>query len=484
MTTPNMGLTLPVPGVTAGPAYASQEVAALNLVDAHDHSSGRGVLIPTAALNVNADLAINSYSLNTVGGLRLVNLTATPVTALDVRIVYSKNGELAYRDAAGNEVLITAAGSIAGATGTITGLTSPASATFSSISGAFTFSKDSSKPGKLAISDINLYEFNNATANGITLKSPASLASAYTLTLPAAIPTQSNVLVSDGTGVLSFGWSNGLVATPGTSFASELGLGLYRSAAKTLSVASNGVEALRVDDAKAMVQSGTAAAPSLSFMADTTTGLYRAAAGKLAVSIVGVQKAAFVSTGLQLVDGAVATPAFTFLSDTATGFYRTGVGASAYSSNGTKSVAFTLGGMSANSLYDLTGNSGIDLNSTQVRTSAQGAGMTFDGTSLNFDSGTGVQFASGGVVKMKTFTGSLVASGSVTLSVPSGIILGAVGYSSYDGSSTWQIMPYTLSGGSVSSCSFFISTSTSTLLGVVNNDTNSTNSYRVVMFYV
>jgi len=49
--TPNMNMTLPIPTVTLGPEYANQNNAAFLVTDSHDHSSGKGVPVPTSDLH-------------------------------------------------------------------------------------------------------------------------------------------------------------------------------------------------------------------------------------------------------------------------------------------------------------------------------------------------------------------------------------------------------------------------------------------------
>jgi hypothetical protein len=54
-TTSNMGLVLPTPGERLGPTWASDLNAAFTSIDAHDHSSGKGVQINNAGITVNAN---------------------------------------------------------------------------------------------------------------------------------------------------------------------------------------------------------------------------------------------------------------------------------------------------------------------------------------------------------------------------------------------------------------------------------------------
>ena len=55
-TTTNMLLVLPTPGQQLGPTWATNLNTALELVDEHDHTSGKGKKIGVAALTIDADL--------------------------------------------------------------------------------------------------------------------------------------------------------------------------------------------------------------------------------------------------------------------------------------------------------------------------------------------------------------------------------------------------------------------------------------------
>lgn len=289
MTTPNMTLDLPAVQVTLGPQWASLINSAFEVIDTHDHTSTKGVQVPTAGININADLNFNgnnAYALRTV---RLSNLGVSPAGVTDLGIVYQKNGELAYKDASGNEVVITAAGSVAGATGTITGLSSPASAAFSSVTNSFTFSFDSSKPGKVNASDYSFYEYNNASANAITLKSPASVGAAYTIALPTAQATQSvELLTIDNNGQMNHaqlsGTANQVNVTQSTS---AVQLALPQDIHSGASPSFTG----------ALLGDGVVGTPALRFTNDTNTGLYRVGADQVALVAGGTTRVTANTTG-------------------------------------------------------------------------------------------------------------------------------------------------------------------------------------------
>lgn len=209
--TPNMNLIVPTVQVTVSPDWAQDINDSLDLIDAHDHTPGKGVSIPTAGITIDADLSLNSFNLSQIRALRLDNQNSDPSDPADIRIVYSKTGELIYKDGVGNVVPITAGGSVAAAAGSITGLVPPASAVYSSGTKTIQFLQDTSKPAKLAISDILLYEFNNATANPITIKSPASIVTSYDYFVPPAVPAAMAILYMDPSGathVIESAWQD------------------------------------------------------------------------------------------------------------------------------------------------------------------------------------------------------------------------------------------------------------------------------------
>lgn len=197
-------MLLPSVLTTPGPTYAQEQNDALNIVDAHDHTIGKGLQVPTAGININADLPFGGFNLNLVRGLRLNPLSATSTAGTDVSMVYSVNGDLYYNNSGGAPVQITSGSGIVGTSGSIANLSAPASAAFSDP--YFIFLRASSTPAKLKISSIDLFEYGATTsANPVTIKSPSSLAANYNFVLPPAVPTTAgSILQSDTSGNTSW----------------------------------------------------------------------------------------------------------------------------------------------------------------------------------------------------------------------------------------------------------------------------------------
>lgn len=200
--TPNMGLTNPDPLVTPGPTYSTEISSDLDIIDAHTHAPGNGAPIPSAAFNINADISFNGFSPTDVGVTAYQSAVAAPS---NINAVSVQAGELVYRDADGALVVITNNGSVAGATGTISGLVAPASATYSSITETLVISSDTNEAAKLAISDIIQYKYADTSGANLTHKwAPASPVS-YVIQYPDDAPlTNDSVAKTSTTGVQTF----------------------------------------------------------------------------------------------------------------------------------------------------------------------------------------------------------------------------------------------------------------------------------------
>lgn len=111
MATLNMNLNLPVVVTTVGPIYATLLNQAFTDIDSHDHTSGKGVQIPTAGINMNATFDMNS---NPIEELTYLGLEAQGSAPTLNRTVYvDGSNDLYYKNNAGTSVQITSGGSIA-----------------------------------------------------------------------------------------------------------------------------------------------------------------------------------------------------------------------------------------------------------------------------------------------------------------------------------------------------------------------------------
>lgn len=203
--TPNMDLQLPIPTVTLGPDWAVDLNAAFDLVDSHDHTSGKGVLVPSAGLNINTDLSCHSNNLTNVRSTRYIN-NGSPISGpSDLGAVFESGGDLYYNNSIGQHVQITQGAGLSltsagGFNGDYVGST--ASASYSSLSGTFTFTQG---PNTAAIMDSGplVVRTTQVSSNGVTITPPNSLASPYQITLLAALPSTTNLLAISSSGQLT-----------------------------------------------------------------------------------------------------------------------------------------------------------------------------------------------------------------------------------------------------------------------------------------
>lgn len=204
-TTPLMGLILPVVGTQVGPTWASNLNTALETVDTHDHTTGKGSKIPTAALLINADLSTNNKSVYDLLSTKFINNTSPLNATTYPTSINVSSGELYYNDAAGNQIQLTAAGGInLTSIGTIGGdySTSTASLAYSSLSTTFAFTSSSGIYSKVNLGDLKIYE-RVSGGKFVQLKTPTGLGADYTLVMPTALPSSTLPMKLDASGNIS-----------------------------------------------------------------------------------------------------------------------------------------------------------------------------------------------------------------------------------------------------------------------------------------
>jgi hypothetical protein len=207
-----MNLVLPTVSSTVGPDWADQLNAAFALVDSHDHSTGEGVPITPAGMNISSNLTFNNFYATSVGSLRLTNQSATLSTPSDVRAVYSVNGDLYYNNSAGAAIQITSGGSVIAASDGIarsfsrTAVSSntiiSAAATVSYYDVDTTTSVTFTLPAANAVSAGRFYEFKDTTGQAATNNIVINRAGADTIDGATSFTISSNYgqtrLTSDG----------------------------------------------------------------------------------------------------------------------------------------------------------------------------------------------------------------------------------------------------------------------------------------------
>lgn len=189
-TTTNMNITIPEPLVTPGPTYASQINEAIDVIDEHDHVTGRGKAITPNAMSITTDIPMNSQSLANTNSVKFKNNTGTLVTT---NAIYTYNGDLYFVDNVGNQVRLTASGVVnVSGVGGITGLDSFAALTYSTINKEFTFTRTPGVLAKIASASLKLYDDTGASVNAVTLRSNISTNS-YEVIMPTVAPTNTQL---------------------------------------------------------------------------------------------------------------------------------------------------------------------------------------------------------------------------------------------------------------------------------------------------
>lgn len=187
---PNMGMPIPAPGVTSGPQWASDINASLSIVDQHNHTSGQGVQVPPAGLNINSNLTFQN---NQATNLKASAYTAqSSLATLDA--LYVKGVDLYYNDGSGNVIKLTSGGLV---NATSSGISSgTASAAFSS--GVLIVNADVNTPANIQAAS---YLMGNNVANSkyLTLQPPGAMAANYSLTFPS-LPLSTMFMTLDASG--------------------------------------------------------------------------------------------------------------------------------------------------------------------------------------------------------------------------------------------------------------------------------------------
>lgn len=206
-TLPNMNIILPTLGQDSG-QWDDKLNAALTLVDAHDHTSGKGPRVPTAGININADLAFGGYGPTGLGKAAFNAVTAL-TTGSKTLFVSSADNELYWRNNGGTNVKLTSGSTINIAlVGGIVGDYSSVGAevAYSDADKVYTFKQNGSpKPwARIASGPVRIYEYNTTETVYVELAINAALASSYTLTLPAALPGSTLLCQVAASGAVSF----------------------------------------------------------------------------------------------------------------------------------------------------------------------------------------------------------------------------------------------------------------------------------------
>lgn len=193
-----MGFPISTIGTDSGLTWETNILAALSIIDQHNHSPGQGQQINPSGLNINSDLPFNANNATLLRAARFTpQVSPIPNTASDVGEIYVSGNELYYNDVTGgNQVQITSSGTV---NATSSGISSgTATAAFST--GVLLVKSSSTSFANVAIQSLLLSNAGNLS-NQLTLQAPA-LSGSYSLTLPS-LPGSQSFLVLDASGNIS-----------------------------------------------------------------------------------------------------------------------------------------------------------------------------------------------------------------------------------------------------------------------------------------
>lgn len=176
---------------------------AFGVVDSHDHTTGQGVLVPTAGLNIDADLTFAGNDATNVGVVGFTDIASTTVvTSLHVK---TSDNELYWRTAGGVDVQITNGASldftlVGGITGDYS--TTNADLEYVDAEKAYELKQDESPDhwANMKVGNVRIAEPTSGIIEFVTLKSPTGLASSYDWVFPAALPASVELLTIDAAG--------------------------------------------------------------------------------------------------------------------------------------------------------------------------------------------------------------------------------------------------------------------------------------------
>jgi hypothetical protein len=224
--TSNMLLVQPSENGDAG-VWDQILTALFALIDAHDHSTGKGVTVKTAGISINADLSYSSsgvyYAAKDVKALDFQPQAASGMTSYAGALFVnsSDSNNLYFRTQSGTNVRITNGTSLdITSSGGFGGdyISVAAEAAFSDAGKEYTFKqKDpdnfwaAMRSGPLRIAQLDTTE-----SVYVEIAAPAALAGSYTITLPLiAAPAFNPVTMTTG-GVLSVLTTNESITVSGT----------------------------------------------------------------------------------------------------------------------------------------------------------------------------------------------------------------------------------------------------------------------------
>lgn len=181
--TPNMSLLKPEPGVTPGQDWADMLNTIIDQLDAHDHSSGKGVKITPSAIDINADLGFGGYKAAGLKETQFNDQAAALSGASNARGLHSFNGNLYWVNGSGASVPITSG-----------------TAVVSSITNAFATSTPGAYPYTVSVADAQkVLLFDTSAARTLNLPAATTVVMFIVKDITGSSDTNAITVVPNGT---------------------------------------------------------------------------------------------------------------------------------------------------------------------------------------------------------------------------------------------------------------------------------------------
>jgi hypothetical protein len=164
-----------------------------SLIDAHDHTTGKGVPVPSNALSIVGDIAMATHAFTGLSVVAFTEIAAAAAAGYVGLFINSADHNLYFRNGSGVNVQITSGATInISLVGGIGGDYSSVNALLSYVDANLDYlfqQEGSPRPwAGIRTADIKLYQKAASIANYVRLLSPNALAAAYDVTFPAALP--------------------------------------------------------------------------------------------------------------------------------------------------------------------------------------------------------------------------------------------------------------------------------------------------------
>lgn len=193
-----MNLVVSTVNVDTGLQWENNLNASLTILDAHDHTPGNGVPIGSSGLNINGDLPLNGNNLTLARSLNMQVQPAALSLPSDLGCLYVSGVDLYFNDENGNQIKMTAGGTV---NATSSGISS-GTATASFVSSVLVVNAASNTPANIQVGSVLLGN-NVAASKFLTISPPSAMAANYSLTLPALPAVSGNIMTMDTSGNMS-----------------------------------------------------------------------------------------------------------------------------------------------------------------------------------------------------------------------------------------------------------------------------------------